>query len=119
MSMKQHRSLLEALFFEKDGDLNLSQVFVLLMGLAGTFGFIYQLIYSKNTLTTIAGWSFMAGAFASVLIASIPIAKAKILANSKLPGELAKAIADVGLNDPGISSDIQELTERRQADEIG
>jgi hypothetical protein len=101
-----------SLFFTKEGDMDLTWLFVLLMGLAGVFGFVWQLVHAASpTLAIIAGWSFMGAAFASVLIAAIPISKAKILANSKLPGEIAKSISDVAHN-VETSTDIQELSEK-------
>jgi hypothetical protein len=51
----------------------------------------------------------MGGTFASVLISAIPIAKAKILASSKVPGEIAKGISSSVAN-VETSTDIQELS---------
>lgn len=42
---------------------------------------------------TVAAWSFMGSLLAALLIAGIPIARARILAKSQLPGEVAEGIA--------------------------
>jgi hypothetical protein len=113
-----------SLVFETDGDLNLTWLFVLLMGAVGTIGFLWEIVlapvfgFSVGPLEKIAAWSFLAGAFASVLIAAIPIAKAKVLAKATLPGELAKSVASVGDTFVDESTDIQEITSKKSS-EIG
>lgn len=113
--MKHTRQFFQALLYETDGDLNLTWLFVLLMGLMGSAGFFWSIIlapifgFTVNTLVQIASWSFLAGAFASVLIAAIPVSKAKILARATLPAELAKAVSNVG--NVETSTDIQELSQ--------
>lgn len=124
--MKEHtRPFWHALVFESDGDLNLTWLFVLLMGAVGTIGFMWEIVlgpifgYAPSTLEKIAAWSFLAGAFASVLIAAIPIAKAKVLAKATLPGELAKSVASVGDTFVDQSTDIQEITSKTSNKDIG
>jgi hypothetical protein len=106
------RSFWASLFFTKDGDMDLTWLFVLLMGLAGVFGFVWQLVKHSPTMAVIAGWSFLGAAFASVLIAAIPISKAKILANAKLPGDIARGISEAGKS-VETSTDIEELSEKQ------
>lgn len=62
---------------------------------------------------TVAAWSFMGSLLASLLIAGIPIARARILANSKLPGEVAQGIATAS-TEPDLWKDDErgEHTER-------
>lgn len=109
------RKFLQALLYETDGDLNLTWLFVLIMGLVGSLGFLWVVMIAPflgiavNTMVQIASWSFLAGAFASVLIAAIPLAKAKVLARATLPGDLAKAVSSVG--NVEASTDIQELSQ--------
>jgi hypothetical protein len=109
------RKFFQALLYETDGDLNLTWLFVLIMGLVGSIGFVWAVIVAPflgipvNTMVQIASWSFLAGAFASVLIAAIPLAKAKVLARATLPGDLAKAVSSVG--NVEASTDIQELSQ--------
>jgi hypothetical protein len=108
---EKDRPFFKALLFERDGDLNLTWLFTLLMGLVGSAGFVYTLITPGMSLPDrLAAWSFLAGAFASVLIAALPIAKAKILANAKLPSELSKNISSI--RDVTESTDIQELSQK-------
>jgi hypothetical protein len=107
-----NRPLIKALFYERDGDLNISQVLCAVFGIAGVFAFLFQILTDSNTLAIIAGWSFLGAAFMGLLIATVPISKAKILANSKVPGEVAKAIGDVA-NNVETSTDVEELWHRR------
>lgn len=113
---KRRENFFEALVYEKDGDLNLTWLFVLLMGLVGCVGFLHAVFTAATVIEKVAAWSFLGGSFSLVVLAAIPIAKAKILANSKVPGEMAKSIASVteGLQDPGMSSDIQETYIKKQ-----
>jgi hypothetical protein len=117
---KEHNTpFWHSLVFETDGDLNLTWLFVLLMGGVGTVGFLWEIVvgpilgFAPSTIEKIAAWSFLAGAFASVLIAAIPIAKAKVLAKATLPGELAKSVASVGDQFVEQSTDIQEITQHK------
>lgn len=112
-----NRPFFSALVYEKDGDLNLTWLFVMLMGLIASAGFIFVLGADPGVFTLwdrLAAWSFMGGAFASVLIASLPIAKAKILANAKLPGELSRSISSIAPKNVEASTDIQELSAGKQ-----
>lgn len=118
-SEDDNRPFFKALVYERDGDLNLAWLLVLLMGLAGIIGFIWVIMIANASLPVqIAGWTFLGSAFVSVLIAAIPIAKAKILANSRLPGEVAKSIAEAGKSNVEISTDIMELS-RSKHNNIG
>jgi hypothetical protein len=111
---EKHRPFWHALVFEKDGDMNLTWLFVLALGAAGSLGFLWVTVlapffgFPASAVVQIAAWSFLAGAFASVLIAAIPIAKAKVLAKATLPGELAKSVASVGDTFVEQSTDLQE-----------
>lgn len=109
------RQFFRALVYEKDGDLNLSQLLTAIMAIIGMVGFIWVMIInpSSSIVVQIAAWSFLGGAFASVLIASLPVAKAKILANAKLPAEFANAIAEAGKTVTE-STDIKELSQKEQ-----
>jgi hypothetical protein len=88
----EHRPFFGALFFTSKGELDLSWFFVLCMGIAGVTGFLHEVFINKNA--SIAAWSFLGSAFASILIAAVPINKARILANSRVPGEVATGIAE-------------------------
>ena len=109
---KRRENFFQALLYERDGDLNLTWLFVLLMGTVGCIGFIWNLFIGAPVLVQIASWSFLGGAFSLVVLAAIPISKAKILANSRVPGDMARSIASVAEHDPGVSTDIQESYQR-------
>lgn len=108
------RPFLTALLYERDGDLNLTWLFVFIMGIVGAIGFFVEVVIRGGGVASVpaklAAWSFLAGAFLSVLIAAIPVAKAKILANAKLPGEVSKSIASI--KNVETSTDIQELRQK-------
>jgi hypothetical protein len=109
--MPHNRKILEGLFFEKNGDLNLSQLLMVIVGIAGIVGFLYQIIFCKSSaFVVIAGWSFVGAAFSALLIAAIPISKAKILSDSKLPSDIAGSIAGLEKN-VTTSTDVQELSQ--------
>jgi len=84
------RSFWRALVFEKDNDLNLSWIITVIIMLAGVFAIICDCVTGHSISN--AAWAWLGGSFASVLIASVPIAKAKILANATLPGSTTDAI---------------------------
>lgn len=117
--IEPRRPFLKAILYEKDGDLNLTWLFVLIMGMMGSAGFVWSVImapifgYPVTTIVQIAAWSFLAGAFASVLIAAVPLAKAKILANATLPSELSKSIAEIADNVEG-STDLTEFINKNK-----
>jgi len=99
-----------SLIYTKEGDLDFSWVLALLMGLAGVFGFVWVIVACSTAAlgNILAAWSFLGGAFASVLLAAVPIAKAKIMANATLPSNLAKDIGDAG-HVIETSTDISEI----------
>ena len=84
------RGFWRSLAFEKDGSLNLGWALSLLFAVVGVAGFVVVVVMRQDssTLEKLAAWTFLIGAFAIVLIAALPIAKAKILADAKLPGEM-------------------------------
>lgn len=80
-----------SLIYTVEGHLDLTWLFVFVMGLVASTGFTWEFV--SNGHASIAAWSFMGTAFASVLIAAVPIAKARLLAMSRVPGEVARGIA--------------------------
>lgn len=105
------RPLSEALFYETDGDLNVSSLVLLLMGLTGAAGFVWAVILSvifghpSSITIQLAAWSWLAGFSASVLLAAIPVAKSKILARATLPADLSQTIATMNVE---TSTDMME-----------
>jgi hypothetical protein len=107
------RKFLKALVYEKDDSMNLSQLFMLIFGLIGGAGVLYSVVVapwlglSTSVAVQIASYSFLSAAYISVMIGSIPIARAKILAESKVPGEVARAVASI--TNVERSSDMSEV----------
>lgn len=116
-SEHDNRPFLQALFFERDGDLNLTFFLLLIYSLIGAGAVIKTVIFGTAHLAVqLASLSFLGTAFISLLIAAIPIAKAKILASSSLPAEVGKSISSVSVENVTTSTDIMELS---QQNEIG
>jgi hypothetical protein len=91
------RKIWHALFFEKDGDLNLTWLFVLIMGIIGSAGFVYSLVTPTLTIVDrLVAWAFISGSFMAVLLAAIPLAKAKLLSTSTLPVQFAETVLSGG-----------------------
>ena len=113
MTKHSIHTFIDSLVFEQDGDLNLTWLFVLLMGLIGSVGFLYTIMFNpaSSVVERIAAWSFLGSAFALVVLAAIPIAKTKILANSRVPGDVGRSIASVSRGMES-STDIQEMYTR-------
>lgn len=110
-----HRPIWGSLFFTQDGDLDLTWLFVLIMGLVGVTGFLWVVVISPASLAIqVVAWAFLGAAFTSVLIAAIPVTKAKILAKSTLPTDLAKTIASAGCINVETSTDVQEIIQTKQ-----
>lgn len=106
------RTIWESLIWEQNGDMNLSQLLCVIFGLVGIAGFIWvNFLTHAPTIVILSSWIFLIGAFASLLICSVPLAKSKILAHATLPGSLTKSIAE--LQDPLITTDVQEGWEKK------
>jgi hypothetical protein len=118
-----NRPFFKALVYERDGDLNLSWLLLLLYSLTGIASVIWTVIIKPASVAIqIASLSFMGSAFIALLIASIPYAKAKLLAKSNVPSDVAKAISSAGLRNVETSTDLMELrqiTKINDIEEIG
>ena len=82
-----HRSLLEALFFEAAAPgtpppLNLSPLIVLMFSMGGIIAGGIEVVFPGRHLSN-WGWGFMSGGLFWTLMASIPIDRAKIMADVK------------------------------------
>ena len=90
------RSLVAALFFTKEGNLDLTWLFVFIMGMIGSYGFIHVnvIVRESSIVEKVVSWSFLAGAFSLIVLAAIPLAKTKVLADAQLPGNMAKSVGD-------------------------
>lgn len=80
--IKERRPFWEALIWEKSGDMNLSYVFCIVLLVTAVLAVIGELVTGGHLSN--AGWGFLITSFMAVLLASVPIARAKIIANSKL-----------------------------------
>jgi hypothetical protein len=80
----------------------------LLLALAGVVAFIAEFGFGRRA--SIASWSWLVEGFASVLIAATPIAKARLLVASQVPGDVADGIA--AATEMETSTDNRELSER-------
>lgn len=108
------RPFLRALLFEKDGDLNLSYIYMGIYSLIGIIVVLWTIIINPaSVIVQVSALSFLGAAFMGLLITGVPIAKAKILARSSLPSDIAKGIASAGQNVTA-STDISELWQKEQ-----
>jgi hypothetical protein len=114
--MSEKRTFWNALFFEKDDDLNLTFFFLALYSFVGMAAVIKTVIMGDAAVVVqIASLAFLGSAFMGLLIAAIPYAKAKILARSSLPSDVAASISGLGTSgfrvrndESSLDSDIQE-----------
>lgn len=96
------KNFLYRLVFTKGDALDLSWVLLVLIVLAGIIVFFLEPLYGIRA--SVAGWSFIGGAFASVLLAAVPISKARLIAASKIHTETLNNIKDSDK-----STDIKEI----------
>jgi hypothetical protein len=116
----KERSVVAALFFTKNGDLDLTWLFVFIMGMIGSYVFLHVNVFQRDSsiIEKVVSWSFLAGAFSLIVLAAIPLAKTKVLADAKLPGEMAKNVGDaakgITIIPTETSTDVQELVKKQQ-----
>lgn len=94
--------------YERDGDLNPTWPLVVLYCLFGLVGSVLAFI-SGNAGAQIAALSFLGSMIVALLISALPRDKAKILAQSRAPGEVATGIA--GRTDWGYGVRTYDLAE--------
>lgn len=95
--LKAHRERgLHRLFYTGSGDLDLSWFLVLMFALTAITGFLVETFTTMGP--TVWAWSFLGGAFLTVMIAAVPIAKARLIANSRSIGDFSGSIASGGGN---------------------
>lgn len=81
-----------SMFFTKEGHLDLTWLLVSVYSLAGAGGFVVELLWAGHR-ASVAAWSFLGASLLALLIAAVPIAKARLLARGTAPGAVAQAIA--------------------------
>ena len=88
--IQPRRKFFESLVWEKDGSLNLTTLMSVILLLTGCFAVVAEILTGGHLSN--AAWAWMGGMMVALLVCSVPISRAKILANS----ELAKMAASVG-----------------------
>lgn len=102
------KRLLNRLFFTADdptkGELDIGW---LLLGIAFLNGIVFFDLAALGVVNiTIPAWSFYGSLTAMSFIAGTTVSKARLLANSRMVGDVTKGISNVE-----VSTDIQELSE--------
>lgn len=78
--------------YEQDGDLNPTWILVVIYSLVGIVAAVSAAL-SDSAAAKVAALSFLGAMIVALLISALPKDKAKILAKSRAPGSIAKAIA--------------------------
>lgn len=83
------------IFFERDGDLNPTWLFVIIYLIIGAVGSVVAM-FTGHPQALLASLGFVASMTVTLLISALPRDRAKILANSKAPGDIARGVAAAG-----------------------
>ena len=89
--------------YEQDGDLNPTWVLVVLYSVIGLAVAVFAAAAGGDIAKT-AALSFIGAALMALLISALPRDKAKILAKSRLPGQVAHGIAETAAREFGGST---------------
>lgn len=84
--MEQRGTLLRT----KEGDLDLSWVLLVAVAVSVLVGFLAEVLLGKRASPW--AWGTMTGIFAGVLVAAVPIAKARLLARHNVVGQAAAGV---------------------------
>lgn len=79
--------------YEQDGDLNPTWILVALYSLVGLILAVIA-VWRGSPAAQVAGLAFVGAALMALLISALPRDKAKILAKSRVPGQVAKGVAE-------------------------
>ena len=90
--------------YERDGDLNPTWPLVVLYSLIGAGGVIAAFL-TADPRAIIAAFGFLGAMITALLISALPRDKAKILAKSRAPGDVAKGITAAAA---GMQLDIED-----------
>jgi hypothetical protein len=85
------RTLCYRLVFTSENHIDFSWLLTLLIAGCGVFGFLSEVLTGHHA--SVAAWSFLGACFAAVLVAAVPIAKARLLAQSTMVSAVAEGIA--------------------------
>lgn len=81
--------------YEQDGDLNPTWILVVIYAVVGLVLAAVAVLVGAAA-AQVAGLAFIGAALVALLISALPRDKAKILAKSRLPGQVARGIAEAG-----------------------
>jgi hypothetical protein len=81
--------------YERDGDLNPTWPLVVAFCVAGLVA-VFGAILSRDKWAILGAMSFLGTVIMALLISALPRDKAKILANSQLPANVAKGLNSAG-----------------------
>lgn len=86
------RKFWNALIFTSEGHLDFSWLLTIVLCATGVSGFIIE---ACGLHLSVAAWTWLGASFSAVLIAAVPISKARILAKANLPGDIAKGMGQI------------------------
>lgn len=105
--MKEKRSFWNGLWFEKDGDFNPGYALTGLVIMSLIFGFVWVIVAKYSITVQIVSFSSLITALGIISIVAVPLGKAKVLANAKMPSEVGKAVIPDNIE---TSTDVRELS---------
>lgn len=79
------------LLHTKSGDFDATWILLLILSSGGLLGFLVETFKSGHA--TNAAWAWLAATQAAVLLAAIPVSKARLIASATLPGSIVTPIA--------------------------
>ena len=79
--------------YEQDGDLNPTWILVIIFAAVGVVLSVAA-VFRGGDAAKVAALSFVGAALMALLISALPRDKAKILAKSRLPGDVARGISE-------------------------
>jgi len=101
------RRFWHSLVFTKEGDMDWSWCLCLICVFVGCVVFVLEAVTGLRA--SVAAWSWLGTTFAATLISAVPIAKSRLLANSRMVGDVAHGVASA--SEEAMSTDIYELSE--------
>lgn len=105
----KNRSFWNGLWFEKDGDFNPGYALTGLVILALVFGFVWVMISPFTVLMQVVAFSSLITSLGIISLVAVPLSKAKVMANAKMPSEVGRAVIPDNIE---TSTDIQELSNK-------
>lgn len=113
---ERKRSFWQSLLWERDNDFNPSWCLCALLAFTGIGAVVCECVFGVHLSN--AAWAWLGTAFMALLIASVPISRAKILASSRL-AEAPQAIAQAVTTASNPESAIEQVAELLKTDPTG